>query len=63
MSLINMFYPNPVLFNMYMYGGIALFGAFTMYDIQKIIFNAKNKTVYDPINESMHLYLDAINLF
>jgi len=62
-GLINMFYPSKALFNIYLYGGVFLFGAFTMYDIQKLMFNAKRKHTFDPINESLHIYLDAINMF
>lgn len=62
-GLINMFWPSKVLFNFWLYGGLFLFGAFVMYDVQKMMYNAKRKQVYDPINESLHIYLDAINMF
>ena len=62
-SFMNMFWPSPALTSIWLYGGLALFAAFTLYDVQKIIWSAKSKPVYDPINESLRIYLDAINLF
>jgi FtsH-binding integral membrane protein len=62
-SLMSMFYPSPALFNFWLYGGLVLFGAFTLYDIQKLIYKAKVAPKWDPINESLGIYLDAINLF
>jgi FtsH-binding integral membrane protein len=32
-GLVSMFYPSKALFNVYLYGGLLLFSAFTMYDI------------------------------
>eukprot|EP00300_Choanocystis_sp_HF-7_P042037 c8814_g1_i1.p1 GENE.c8814_g1_i1~~c8814_g1_i1.p1 ORF type:complete len:294 (+),score=55.16 c8814_g1_i1:47-928(+) len=46
-----------------MYGGLILFSGFVMYDTQKIVHKAKYNQQYDPINESLHIYLDAVNLF
>ena len=62
-SLMNMFWPSKALFNIWLYGGLVLFSAFTLYDVQKIIHNAKTKPTWDPINESLGIYLDAIILF
>ena len=63
-SLASMFWPNnPALFNIWLYGGLVLFGAFVLYDTQNIIHNARLKTYWDPINESLSIYLDAIILF
>lgn len=63
LSLMNMFFPSPALFNIWLYGGLVVFGAFTMYDVQKLIWKAKTMPKWDPINESLGIYLDAINLF
>ena len=49
-TLLSMFYPSPALFNIWLYGGLVLFSAFVLYDIQKIVHNAKNMHYYDPIN-------------
>ena len=63
-SLASMFWPNSAgLFNIWLYGGLALFGFFVMYDTQKVIHNARLKTYWDPINESLSIYLDAIIIF
>jgi FtsH-binding integral membrane protein len=40
-----------------------VFSAFVLYDVQKLIDNAKKKETWDPIDESLDIYLDAINLF
>ena len=62
-SLLSIFYPSPALFNIWLYGGVLVFSGFTLYDVQKIIYAAKTKQHYDPINMSLEIYLDAINLF
>ena len=62
-SLVNIFWPSKALFNIYMYGGLVLFSGFVLYDTQKIIYNAKIKQQWDPINESLGIYLDAVILF
>jgi len=62
-SFAQMFWPSPALFNIWLYGGLLLFSAFTLFDVQKIIHNAKTKQNWDPVNESLGIYLDAIILF
>lgn len=63
-SLLQMIYPHSsALYNLWLYGGLALFSAYLMYDTQKIISNAKTHRIYDPINNSIGVYLDAFNLF
>lgn len=62
-SFMQMFFPSPALFNFWLYGGLVLFSAFVLYDVQKLIHSAKSKHTFDPINESLDLYLDAIILF
>merc|ERR1719348_2905410 len=57
------------LYSVAMYGGLLLFGAFLLYDTQKIIYKAERHPVgygaplYDPINASMSIYMDTINIF
>ncbi|KAL3316491.1 hypothetical protein Ciccas_004868 [Cichlidogyrus casuarinus] len=54
-----------------LYGGLALFSGFLLYDTQKIIEQAQQIPpshqyqiqTFDPINHSMHVLLDAINIF
>jgi FtsH-binding integral membrane protein len=62
-SLLNMFWPSKALYSFWLYGGVALFSAFVLYDTQKLVHNAKSKASWDPINESLGLYLDTIILF
>lgn len=46
---------------------LAVFGGFTLYDIQKILHHARlaerGMIKRDPVNESISLELDAINIF
>jgi len=62
-SVTQIFWPSQALFNIWLYGGLLLFSAFTLYDVQKLIHAAKSKPAWDPINESLGIYLDAIILF
>jgi len=63
-SLLSILYPHSkALYNIGLYGGLALFSALLLYDTQRIIHDAKTMRVYDPINSSVGVYLDAINLF
>ena len=53
--------------NLWLYGGLAVFGGFTLYDVQKVLHHARAaKQVLmkaDPVNESISLELDFINIF
>ena len=53
--------------NLWLYGGLAVFGGFTLYDIQKILHHARlaerGLIKRDPINESISLELDFLNIF
>uniref|UniRef100_A0A7S3CNF6 Growth hormone-inducible transmembrane protein n=1 Tax=Strombidium rassoulzadegani TaxID=1082188 RepID=A0A7S3CNF6_9SPIT len=63
-SLLSMLYPgSPALYNIYLYGGLALFSAFVLYDTQSIVHRAKTDFKYDPINNSLRVYMDAVNIF
>jgi FtsH-binding integral membrane protein len=50
-----------------LYGGLAVFGGFVLYDTQKILKHARladqGLMKADPINESLSLELDMINIF
>ncbi|PUU73278.1 inhibitor of apoptosis-promoting Bax1-domain-containing protein [Tuber borchii] len=50
-----------------LYGGLAVFGGLTLYDVQKIMHNArladKGLIKKDTVNESISLELDFINIF
>ncbi len=55
-----------VLEGISLYGGLAIFSGFVLWDTQKIIAHAEN--AYDerqlsPINDELGIYLDFINIF
>ncbi len=62
-SVVMMFRPSQMLFNFWLYGGLALFGAYVLYDTNLLMNRARNSDYFDPINESFSIYLDAINIF
>ncbi|KAL8401116.1 hypothetical protein RB596_008053 [Gaeumannomyces avenae] len=51
----------------WLYGGLAVFGGFTLYDVQKVLHHARlaqhGLIKRDPVNESISLELDFINIF
>jgi growth hormone-inducible transmembrane protein len=53
--------------NIWLYGGLAVFGGFTLYDTQKILHHARlaqrGLIKKDPVNESISLELDFLNIF
>lgn len=53
--------------NLWLYGGLAVFGGFTLYDVQKILHHARmaerGLMRKDAVNESISLELDFINIF
>jgi len=57
------------MYSVAMYGGLILFGAFLLYDTQKIIYKAEHHPAhygappFDPVNASISIYMDTINIF
>ncbi|PVH93929.1 hypothetical protein DM02DRAFT_721521 [Periconia macrospinosa] len=53
--------------NIWLYGGLAVFGGFTLYDVQKVLHHARlaerGLIPKDPVNESISLELDFLNIF
>jgi FtsH-binding integral membrane protein len=53
--------------NVWLYGGLAVFGGFTLYDVQKVLHHARLAKMgvmkRDPVNESISLELDFLNIF
>jgi FtsH-binding integral membrane protein len=67
-SLASMFLPPTTrlglsLYSISVYGGLVLFSAFLLYDTQKIVHNAERMAQYDPVNNSISIYLDVLNIF
>ncbi|EPS39936.1 hypothetical protein H072_6228 [Dactylellina haptotyla CBS 200.50] len=53
--------------NLWLYGGLAVFGGMTLYDIQKVLYHGRMAEAglkkRDPVNEAISLELDFINIF
>lgn len=53
--------------NIWLYGGLAVFGGFTLYDVQKVLHHARlaqaGVVPRDAVNESISLELDFLNIF
>lgn len=53
--------------NIWLYGGLAVFGGFTLYDVQKVLYHARlaerGAIQKDAVNESISLELDFLNIF
>lgn len=53
--------------NIWLYGGLAVFGGFTLYDVQKVLMHARmierGLMRRDPVNESISLEMDFLNIF
>jgi FtsH-binding integral membrane protein len=65
-SLGRIFFPaSSLLLNISLYGGLSLFGGMTLYDTQRIAKHARElpATRFDPMRESISLYLNTINIF
>ena len=63
-SLLSIAMPQSrALHNIWLYGGLGLAGALTLYRTQSTMYNAKTEMRYDPLNHSIGFYLDAINMF
>ena len=62
-SLRSLFFNSPILHNIWLYGGLALFMAYILYDVNKIKIKAERAISYDPLAESISVYMDTINIF
>ena len=58
------------LYSIALYGGLVLFSGFLLYDTQKIIKRAETHPPngygvkrFDPVNSSISIYMDTINIF
>eukprot|EP01039_Chlorochromonas_danica_P000748 gene748-812_t len=63
-GLLGLFSPNPLFQNISLYGGLVVFSGLTITDTRRLITNAEERGQnFDPINESLAIYLNSINLF
>lgn len=64
-SIVNRFSKNSMVSSGLFYGFLFLLSLLVLYDVQRLIKNAKKSQDkdWDPIKESIHIYLDAINIF
>ena len=72
-SLAGMFLPatsalGAGLYSISLYGGLLLFSGFLLYDTQKIVKHAEvtplyGGTQFDPINHSISIFMDTMNIF
>jgi len=51
------------LYSISIYGGIVLFSMFLLYDTQRIVKRSEQAQHYDPVNESIAIYMNTINIF
>lgn len=63
LSIANIFLNSPVINNIWLYGGLALFGGMTLYDVKQVQNRAKLQEHFDPMAESIKVYMDFINMF
>eukprot|EP01087_Luapelamoeba_hula_P018331 TRINITY_DN5894_c0_g1_i1.p1 TRINITY_DN5894_c0_g1~~TRINITY_DN5894_c0_g1_i1.p1 ORF type:complete len:398 (+),score=39.49 TRINITY_DN5894_c0_g1_i1:79-1272(+) len=62
-SIGQMLFPSALLMNLVVYGGLAVFGGLMLTDTQRVMTNARDQEVYDPMSESLSIYLNIINIF
>ena len=62
-GIANIFLQSNALFNIWLYGGLALFLGFTMYDMKEVQNRAKRSVYFDPMSQSVGVYLDFVNIF
>ena len=63
-SILSIMNPaSKALFNVWLYGGLGLTGMLTLFKTQAIIYKAKNEVNFDPLGNSVGIYLDAVNFF
>jgi len=63
-SLGSLFFPGSrPLHNVLMYGGLAVFGGFTLVDTQRVIVAARRSYEFDPIQHSLGIYMNFLQIF
>eukprot|EP00039_Didymoeca_costata_P001418 m.52359 g.52359 ORF g.52359 m.52359 type:complete len:363 (+) comp10787_c0_seq1:126-1214(+) len=61
-GIVGIFFPSPLLYNVYLYAGLALFTGFIGYDTQQMIerFRAGDR---DYLRHSVDFFIDLLNIF
>lgn len=62
-GLGGMIFPMPLLHSVSLYGGLAVFSGLTLTETQQLLRHAETSSVYDPVNESLNIYLITVNNF
>ena len=63
-AILSLSYPGShALYNIWMYGGVMLSGAFLLSSYQRILKLAKTEPDYDPLGESIDVYLGSVQMF
>ena len=53
----------PTNYAISIYGGLVLFALYFLFDTQNIVEKAEKSENYDPIAESLNIYIDIISIF
>jgi FtsH-binding integral membrane protein len=63
-SMASIAFPQSrAIYNVWLWGGLGVFSAFTIYDVQVCLHKIRHEENYDPIENTLELYMDAMNLF
>jgi FtsH-binding integral membrane protein len=62
-SVASFFTSSVLVHNVWLYGGLGLFLAYVLYDVNQIRIKAERASAFDPMRESIHIYMDTINIF
>jgi growth hormone-inducible transmembrane protein len=62
-AVASFFTNSALVHNIWLYGGLGLFLAYVLYDVNQIKIKAERSPVFDPMSQSIHIYMDTINIF
>jgi len=62
-AMASFFTNSALVHNVWLYGGLALFLAYVLYDVNQIKIKAERSAAFDPMAQSVHIYMDTINIF
>jgi FtsH-binding integral membrane protein len=61
-GIANIILKSHALYNIRVLGGAALFTIFVIFDLSKLVIEAESKKDFDPLGESVDVYLDIYNV-